>query len=62
MDSLPPALLLPLARVGVAALAVMGTPDVRERLRLAQAGKLAEEDGKALGAELDTLARLLAPR
>lgn len=62
MDSLPEALLYPLARVGVAALAVMGTPDVRERLRLAQAGELGEADKKALGTELDTLARLLVPR
>jgi hypothetical protein len=62
VDSVPAALLYPLARVGAAAVAVMGTADIRERLRLAQAGKLGEADAKALGAELDTLARLLVPR
>jgi hypothetical protein len=62
LESLSPAVLIPLARVGAAALAVMGPADIRERLRLAQAGDLGEADEKALGAELDTLARLLAPR
>jgi hypothetical protein len=58
-----PAILLPsLARVGAAALAVIGPPDVRERLRLAEAGKLAEGDAVLLGKELDTLAEVLAPR
>jgi hypothetical protein len=62
VDSLPAALLYPLARVGMAAVALTGTADMRERLRLAQAGKLGEADEKALGADLDRLAELLAPR
>jgi hypothetical protein len=59
VDSVPSALLYPLARVGAAALTVMGTADMRERLRLAQAGQLREGDVEALGAELDQLAGLL---
>jgi hypothetical protein len=59
VDSVPAALLYPLARVGVAAVAVMGTADMRERLKLAQAGGLREGDAEALAAELDQLAGLL---
>jgi hypothetical protein len=62
VDSLPEALLYPLARVGVAAVAVMGTADMRERLRLAQAGEIREGDAEALGDDLDVLARMLTPR
>ena len=60
MESLPPALLYPLARVGAAAVTVLGTAAMRERLRQAQAGELREADAEALGAELDQLAGLLA--
>jgi hypothetical protein len=59
LDALPAALLYPLARVGAAAVTVMGTADMRERLRLAQAGQLREADAEALGAELNQLAGLL---
>lgn len=59
-DVLPPRLLASLARVGAAAAEVTGPPDVRERLRLAEAGRLGELEAKALGEELDRLAVLLA--
>jgi hypothetical protein len=59
VDSVPAVLLHPLARVGAAAVTVMGTADMRERLRLAQAGQLREADTEALGAELNQLAVLL---
>jgi len=59
LDALPAALLYPLARVGAAAVTVMGTADMRERLRLAQDGQLREADAEALGAELNQLAVLL---
>lgn len=62
MDSVPPALLHPLARVGAAAAAVTGSPGVRERLRLAQAGKLGEAEAVWLGSELDALVGLLTRR
>jgi len=62
VDSLPAALLCPLARFGAAAAAVMGTPDIRERLELARDGKLGEGDAEALGKDLDRLAALLSRR
>lgn len=49
-----------LARVGAAAVTVVGSPDVRERLVLAKAGKLDDGDAEMLGADLDHLAVLLA--
>lgn len=63
LDAPVAAILLPsMTRLAVAVTGFAGTPGIRERLRLAEAGDLREEDAKALGAELDTLARLLAPR
>lgn len=62
MDSLPAALLCPLARVGAAAAGVTGSPDIRRRLELARDGKLGEGDAEALGADLDLLAALLTRR
>ncbi len=60
MDTpVPAALLYPLARVGAAAVAVTGPPDVRERLRLAEEGKLSATGAEVLGADLDRLAVLL---
>jgi len=41
---------------------ITGPPDVRERLRLAEAGELGLSDAKALGAQLDDLAGLLTRR
>jgi hypothetical protein len=55
-------LLPPMTRFTAAATGVAGTPDVRERLRLAEAGKLAVDDARVLGADLDRLAVLLTPR
>jgi hypothetical protein len=60
VDSMPAALLYPLARVGAAAVGVTGPPGVRERLLLAAAGKLSEAEAVWLGQELDALAGLLA--
>lgn len=48
-----------LTRLAVAVTGVTGPPDVRERLELAQNGKLQEGDAEALGADLDRLAVLL---
>jgi hypothetical protein len=57
------AVLLPsMTRLAVSVTGITGPPDVRERLRLAEAGKLGEDDAKALGAELDVLADLLTLR
>lgn len=39
-----------------------GSPDVRERLRLAEAGELGEAEAVWLGADIDALAGLLASR
>jgi hypothetical protein len=58
----PAALMSPLARVGAAAVEVTGPEGIRERLRLAQAGELADADAEVLGAELDRLAVLLTRR
>jgi hypothetical protein len=60
VDSMPAALVYPLARVGVAAVGVTGPPGVRERLLLAAAGTLSEAEAVWLGQELDALAGLLA--
>jgi hypothetical protein len=55
--------LLPsLTRLAVSVTGITGPPDVRERLRLAEAGELGEGDAKALGADLYRLAGLLARR
>jgi hypothetical protein len=54
-------LLPPMTRLAVAVTGVTGPPGVRERLQLAQAGRLTEEGAVSLGAELDALAGLLAP-
>lgn len=60
MDAPVAAILLPsMTRLAVAVTGFAGTPDIRERLRLAQAGELREGDAEALGAELDQLAGLL---
>jgi hypothetical protein len=59
VDSVPAVLRDSLARVGTAAVTVIGSPDIRERLVLAEAGKLDEDDAASLGSELDRLAVLL---
>lgn len=58
----PPGLLGPLARFTAAALEVTGQRDVRERLRRAVEGGLADGEADALGADLDLLAVLLVSR
>jgi hypothetical protein len=60
VDSMPAALLFPLARVGAAAVGVTGPSGMRERLLLAAAGKLGEAEAVWLGQELDALAGLLS--
>jgi hypothetical protein len=60
--AVPAVLLHPLARLGAASAEVTGPPGVRERLRLAEAGRLGELEAAALGEELDRLAVLLAGR
>lgn len=56
------ALLPSMTRLAVAVTGVTGTPDVRRRLELAEAGRLPEGDAAALGADLDLLAALLTRR
>jgi hypothetical protein len=51
-----------MARALDAVVSVTGPPSVRERLRRAVDGKLAEDEAKALAVELDTLAELLDRR
>jgi hypothetical protein len=51
-----------MTRLAVAVTGVTGSPDIRRRLELAQAGKLQESDAAALGADLDLLAVLLTRR
>lgn len=55
-------LLPPMTRLVVAVTDLTGPPDVRERLRLAEAGELGEAEARWLGADLDALAGLLALR
>jgi hypothetical protein len=63
LDAPVAAILLPsITRFAVAAAGLTGPRDVRERLKLAEAGELGEAEAKALGVELDTLARMLTPR
>jgi hypothetical protein len=50
-----------LARFGIASVAVTGPPEVRDRLRQAMGGELAEAEAEGLAVELDALAELLAP-
>ena len=50
-----------LARVGIAAVEVGGPAEVRESLRRAMTGDLAEDEAEGLAVRLDTLAELLAP-
>ncbi len=52
-------LLPPMTRLAVAVTGVTGPAGVRERLRLAEAGRLGAGDAEALGADLDRLAVLL---
>jgi hypothetical protein len=61
-DVLPPRLLRALARVGAATIGAAGPAGVRERLGMAEAGRLAEDEAEKLAAELDALAGLLAGR
>lgn len=53
-------LLPPLTRLAVSVTGTTGPRDVRERLRLAQAGELGLSDATALGAQLDDLAVMLS--
>jgi hypothetical protein len=63
MDPAVAAILQPsITRFAVAAAGITGPGDVRERLRLAEAGELGECDAKALAADFDTLAVLLTRR
>jgi len=63
LDPAVAAALLPsMTRLAVAVTGVTGSPDIRRRLELAQAGKLQEGDAAALGADLDLLAVLLTRR
>jgi hypothetical protein len=60
LDAPVAAILLPsITRFAVAAAGLTGPRDVRERLRLAEAGKLDEAEAELLGKELDVLAGLL---
>lgn len=60
MDPAVAAVLLPsMTRLAVAVTGVTGSPAVREKLRLAEAGKLGEAEAVWLGAEIDALAGLL---
>ena len=53
-------ILLPsLTRFAVAATGVTGTPDIRERLRQAEAEDFPAAEARVLGADLDRLAVLL---
>jgi hypothetical protein len=47
--------------MGIAAVEVGGPAEVREGLRRAMAGDLAEAEAEGLAVRLDTLAELLAP-
>ena len=63
MDAPVAAILLPpITRLAVAVTGFTGSPDVRERLRLAEAGELGEAEAVWLGADIDALAGLLASR
>lgn len=53
-------LLPPMTRLAIAVTGITGSPDVRERLRLAEAEDLGEAEAKWLSGEIDTLADLLA--
>lgn len=53
-------LLPPMTRLAVSVTGVAGSPDVRERLRRAQAGELGLSEAQALGVQIDDLAGLLA--
>ncbi len=63
MDAPVAAILLPpMTWLAVAVTGFTGPVDVRERLRLAEAGELGEAQAVWLGADLDALAVLLASR
>jgi hypothetical protein len=59
---LPPFLVASMARALDAVVSVTGPASVRERLRRAVDGELAEADAKGLAVELDMLAELLDRR
>lgn len=61
MDTAVAAILLPpLTRLAVSVTGTTGPRDVRERLRLAQAGELGLSEATALGVQIDDLAGLLS--
>lgn len=57
---MPSCLVASLARLGAVSAVITGPRDVRDRLRLAEAGRLGELEAVALAGELDRLAGLLA--
>jgi hypothetical protein len=48
-----------MTRLAVAVTGITGSPDVRERLKLAEAENLTVTDARVLGSDLDRLAVLL---
>ena len=60
-DAVAAVLLPPMTRFTIAVTGVTGPADVRERLRLAEAGELELSVALLLGAQLDDLAVLLTP-